>query len=115
MIETAAAMTGHSPDAPSDTDDSELFEAGSMGDLLPLGDTPDQPVAGARGVQPTPAHEAAVLMGLGDLVGRCALRGLESESWDNEGPDEVDQRGERRPPVGGGGGVIWRSWGGSRR
>jgi len=44
-----------------------------------------------------------MLIGLGDLVGRGALRGLEGESWDNEGPDEEHQRGERRPPEEGGG------------
>jgi len=96
-----------SSDAPPDTDESELLDASpsgeSEGDLPPPGDPPDHPPAGGRGAEPPPAHEAAVLMGLGDLVGRGALRGLESESWDNEGPDEVDQRGERCPPEGGGG------------
>jgi len=89
-------------------------------DLPSPGDTPDQSPAGGRRAEPPPAHKAAVLMGLGDLVGRGALMGLESESWDieseswnNEGPGEEHQRGERRPPEGGGG-VIRRSWGGSR-
>jgi len=106
-------------DAPSDTDESELSDASSSeeseGDLPPPGDPPDHAPAGGRGAEPSPAHEAAVLMGLGDLVGRCVLRGLESVSWDNESPDEDDQRGERRPPEGGGGGGHPAIMGGSRR
>jgi len=35
-----------------------------------------------RGAEPTPAHEAAVLMGLGDMVGRDVQGGLGSVSQD---------------------------------
>ena len=59
-----------SSDAPSDSEASELSEASpseeSEGDLPPPGDPPDQPVAGGRGAEPPLAHEAVVLMGLGD-------------------------------------------------
>jgi len=50
-------------------------------------------------------------MGLGGLVGRDVLGGLESESWDSESPDEGDQWGELRPPGerGGSSGAI--KWG----
>ena len=48
------------------------------------------------------------MTGLGDLVGRGDLRGLESKSWDNEDPSEEDQRGERPPPEGRGGHLAIR-------
>ena len=96
-----------SSDAPSDSEDSELSEASSSeeseGDLPPPGDPPDQPVAGGRGAEPPPAHEAVVLMGLGDLIGRGALGGPGGVSSGSEGHDEGAQGGGGLPPEGRGG------------
>ena len=91
QVPSDAGSDSSSSDASSDTDGSELSDAGSVGDLPPPGDPPDQPAAGARGAEPTPAHQAAVLMGLGDLVGAGASGGVGGNLWAGESPDEEDE------------------------
>ena len=90
-----AVSDSSSSDAPSDADESELSDADSQGDLPPPVDPPDQLVAAPRGVWAAPpAHEAAVLMGLGDLVGRGALGGPAGNLRASESPDEARGNGE---------------------
>ena len=80
-----AAGDPSSSDASSDSDESGAPDGppsvGSVGDWPPPGDPPDQAPPADQGPQQAPPQEAAMLMGLGDLVGRGGAANHEGDAW----------------------------------